>query len=70
MLQELTAKRFGFHRQQSALPIGQQKPASTELFAQHLILGTQVIDYLLLLPIDPSGQDHSICGLCGDEVAW
>jgi hypothetical protein len=56
--QELAAKDFPFDSQAAALVIVQQDPALAEFLTEHLVLGPEIIDDLLLLVIDPAGKDE------------
>jgi len=46
------------HGQPSPLVVGEQNAFTTELLLQHLVLCAEVLDRLLLLPVDPTCQDR------------
>jgi len=50
----LTASR----RRWSSLVVAEQDAFLAQLFFEHLVFGSQVFDYLLLLLIDPASEDH------------
>ncbi len=58
LFQHLATEHFAFDRQAPPLVVIEQDAALGELLLEHLILGTQVFDHLLLLTIHPAGQDH------------
>ena len=55
--QRLPAKGLAFDSQTAPLVIVEPDALLTVRFLQNLVLGAQVVDDLLLLPIDPSGED-------------
>jgi len=54
----LTSEDLAFDCQASALVVIELDPLLAVRFAQDLVLGAQVLNNLLLLPVDPSGQDE------------
>src|SRR5436190_21371522 len=56
--QELAAKDFTFDGQTAALVVVQQDPVFAEFLSEHLVLGPEVINDLLLLLVDPIGEDE------------
>jgi len=40
------------------LIVDKQNPFFAELFSEHFILGPQIINYILLVAVDPPGQDE------------
>jgi hypothetical protein len=55
---EHAVKDFPFDRQAAALVVVQQDPALAEFLPEHLVLGPEVINNLLLLAVDPAGKDE------------
>jgi len=55
---ELSSENLTFHRKSSALIILEQNVFVAELHFEDLVFGEKVIDDLLLLLIDPAGQNH------------
>ena len=56
--QELAAKNFTFDGQTAALVVVQQDPVIAEFLSEHLVLGPEVINDLLLLLVDPAGKSE------------
>ena len=50
------AQDLGLHGQAASLIIVEEDPFLAELFSEHVVLGPQVVDDLLLLLVDPSGE--------------
>lgn len=57
-LQPFAAEDLTLHRESSTLVIAQQDSLLAELFLEHLIFGSQILDHLLLLAIDPASENH------------
>jgi hypothetical protein len=58
--EEFPAQELTFDSQSAPLVVIEENPLLTEFLPQDLILGTEVVDHHLLLPIDPAGQDEEI----------
>ena len=58
----LSAQDLAFDRQASPLVIVELDPFPAMRLPQDLVLGAQVLDDLLLRPIDPPGQNKIDCG--------
>jgi len=56
--EKLAAEDFGFDGQTSALIVIEQDAPFAELLPEDLVFGAQVVDDLLLLAIDPTGEDE------------
>ena len=56
--QQLTAEDFSFDCQTSALVVAEENATLAQLFFKNLIFRPQVLNHLLLLLIDPAGQDN------------
>jgi hypothetical protein len=56
--EEPAAKDLGFDCQASALIVVEQDASLDELLPEDLVFGAQVVDDLLLLAIDPTGEDE------------
>ena len=54
----LAAEHFALESQAAELVIVQQDSTLTELFSQYLILSQQILDRVLLVSVDPTGQDE------------
>ena len=52
------AERLALESQASALVIVQEDSALTELFPQYLIFSQQILEGVLLVSVDPTGQDE------------
>jgi hypothetical protein len=52
----LTAKDLGFHGQPYPLFVSEPKPLSFELLLEYTILFDEIVDDLLLVPVEPAGQ--------------
>ena len=59
-LQPFAAEDLTLQRESSTLVIVQQDSLLAELFLEHLILGSQILDHFLLLAIDPAGENHQV----------
>ena len=57
-LQSLASEHFPFDGQSSPLIVVEQDAFRTVQFLEHGVLRTQVIDCLLLLAVDPAGEDR------------
>ena len=55
--EHLAAEDLALDRQASPLVVGEPDAFLAVRFLQDLILGAQILDDLLLLPIDPAGED-------------
>jgi hypothetical protein len=53
--QTLTTESLGFRRQAAALVVSQPNTPPPQLPPKAAVLLHQILDYLLLLPVDPSG---------------
>jgi hypothetical protein len=58
LLRHPSAEHFAFNCQRPALVIVEQDTFHAELLSEHTILGPKVLDHVLLLAIDPAGQDQ------------
>ena len=58
LLQPLPTENLALDRQSTPLVVAEQDAFLAQLFFEHLVLGPQVLDYLLLLPVDPACQNH------------
>ena len=56
-LEEFVPQRLPFDRQPPPLVIIQQNALLASFFAKNLVLGSEILDDLLLLPIDPIRQN-------------
>ena len=56
-LQRLATQYLSFDGK-AALVIGEQDAFLTELLFQHPVLGAQVLEDFLLMPVDPAGEDQ------------
>jgi hypothetical protein len=56
--QERAAKDFPFDCQAAALVVVQSEAALAEFLAEHLVIGSEVINGLLLLAVDPASEDE------------
>ena len=54
--QPLASQDFPFDRQAAPLIVGQHNPLGTVRFPEHPVLGEQIINHLLLLPVHPAGH--------------
>ena len=52
------AERLALEGQAATLVIVQENATLAELFSQHLILSQQILDRVLLMSVDPTGQDE------------
>ena len=52
------AERLALEGQAAALVIVQENATLAEFFSQHLILSQQILDRVLLVSVDPTGQDE------------
>ncbi len=57
-VETLAAEHLAFDGQASTLIVVEQNPTLAELFSQHLILSQQILDRVLLVSIDPAGQNQ------------
>jgi len=60
LFQHLAAQDLTLDCQPAPLVIIQQNAFRTEFLPEHLILGPEVIDHLLLLVVDPTRKDDEI----------
>ena len=58
LVEGFAAQRLALEGQASALVIIQENATLAELFSQHLILSQQILDRVLLMSVDPTGQDE------------
>ena len=58
--ESFSSKDPAFDRQSTALVVVQHDPLVAVRFLEHLVLGSQVFDHFLLLPIDPACQTDQI----------
>jgi len=58
LAQELATKAFSFHGQAAALAVVQQDATLAKFFSKYLILGPEVVIDLLLLVVNPAGEDE------------
>ena len=56
--QQLAAEHLGLNGQPPPLVVAQENALLAQLFLVHLVLGPQVVNHLLLLPMDPARDDH------------
>ena len=57
IVQELAVRNFVLDDQPLTLVVVEHDPFLPRLFLEHLILGTQGFDHVLLLFVDPAGED-------------
>ena len=57
LCQPLAAEHLAGHGQAPPLVVAEQDAFLAELFLEHVVLGSQVLDHLLLLLVDPAGQN-------------
>jgi hypothetical protein len=57
-LQCLATRYLSYDGQTPALVITEQDPFLAKLLIEHPILSSQILDYILLVAIDPTGEDH------------
>jgi len=56
--QSLAPERFAEHREHSPLAIGKPDPLAPDLFTEHPVLFSEVVDHALLLVVeDPSNEN-------------
>ena len=55
--ESFVARDLALDGQSSSLIIVEQSPLVAKLLLEHLVLGSQILDHLLLLTIDPAGED-------------
>jgi len=69
---DLPAEDLAFDRQASALVVVEPDPFLAVSFLQDLVLGAQVLDGLLLLPVDQAGEDgeEEVPGLQDEYHGW
>ena len=62
----LPAERLAFDCQATPLVIGKAETPVAELFAEDAVLGLEVVDHVLLVAVDPAGdeQDEELEGGC------
>ena len=58
LVEGFAAERLALESQASALVIVQEDSALTELFPQYLIFSQQILEGVLLVSVDPTGQDE------------
>ena len=58
--ENLPAEHLAFDGQTAALVIVEQNAFLAELLAENLILGTEIRDHVLLLPIDPARKNEKV----------
>jgi hypothetical protein len=56
--QQFAAEHLAFDGQAATLVIVEKNSAFSEFFSEDLVLGAEVVNDLLLLPIDPASQDN------------
>ena len=57
-LQRVATQYFSFDGKAAALVIVEQDAFIAKLHSEHLILGFQIFDYILLVAIEPTGEDE------------
>src|SRR5207245_312837 len=55
---QLAAEHLGLYSQPPPLVVAQENALLAELLLEDLVLGPQIVDDLLLLPLHPSRHDH------------
>ena len=58
LLQDLPAQDFSLHRQPPPLIVVEDDPFLTDLLLEHVDLRPLEVDDLLLLLVDPAGENH------------
>ena len=58
LIEELATQDFPFDGQPAALVVVEQDSSFSELLSEYLVLGPEIINGLLLLVIDPCGEDE------------
>jgi hypothetical protein len=58
LLEHLPPEHLAFRSQAPSLIIVEQNAFLAELFSEHAILGTKVFNHVLLLMVDPAGEDQ------------
>jgi hypothetical protein len=51
-------ENLAFDSQTATLVVVEEDSAFADLFSENLVLGAKVFNHLLLLPIDPAGEDN------------
>jgi len=59
-LESLAAEDLPFDCQSTPLVVIQQNPLLAVRLLDYLILGSQIVDHLLLLPVHPAGKDDKV----------
>jgi hypothetical protein len=57
-LQHFATQYFPFHGEAASLVICEQDAFLTELLFEYLVLGSQIFENILLVSIDPAGEDE------------
>jgi hypothetical protein len=60
LFEHLASRDLAFDCQSPTLIVVEQYEFRAKLLSQYLILGPKVLDYFLLLAVDPAGDDYQI----------